>query len=214
MEIFPVGLRLAGCPVLVVGGGSVALRKIRRLLRAGARVVMVSPAARPELRRLAMARKMVWLRRPFAKSVLDTSAARLVFACTGSEETNQQVGLAASRAFLWVNRADSPADSTAHVPAVARLGPHLRLAIFSDGRAPVFVKYVRKRLEKVMGMRLAEEMKVLAAFRKRIRERVDGAPRRKRILTRLLEDGTVERLAQKPARLRSAALRRWMEDMT
>ena len=50
---YPVGLRLGGRRVLVVGGGHVAQRRVPALLAAGAEVVLVSPQVTPALEGLA-----------------------------------------------------------------------------------------------------------------------------------------------------------------
>src|SRR3989338_10863615 len=66
MNLLPVGLNVEGRPALVVGGGAVALRKIRMLGRCGAKVLVVSPEVRPEVRKMAAAGRIVWRRRRFS----------------------------------------------------------------------------------------------------------------------------------------------------
>lgn len=212
MELLPVGLQLEGKPVLVVGGGAVALRKIRLLLQSHARVEVVSPAVRPELRRMAVSKKIVWKRRPYRVGDA-TSSPRpaLIFVCTDSADINGQVQRDAERAGIWVNRADNPSESSVHIPSVARFG-RLTLAIFSGGRGPVYVKYVRKRLEKILGSTVATELNLLTEFRQALRGRVQAEFRRKRILTRLVEDGTLEKMARLPARRRREMLMACLED--
>lgn len=214
MDILPLGLRLCGKNVLVVGGGAVALRKIRLLLRYQAGIVMVTPLARPELRRMAGAGKIAWRNRVYRRGDV-TSGRRpvAVFACTDSAKINGRIAREADAAGIWVNRADCPDGSTAHVPSIARLGP-LTLAIFSGGRAPVFVKYVRQRLERLLGPHVSAELNLLAEFRRRLRDRVDSAARRKRILTRLVQDGALERMARQPAGRRRALLNKELEART
>lgn len=201
----PVGLRLAGKPVLVVGGGTVALRKIRTLLRYHARITVVSPEIRPELRRWAAKRRVMWQKRAFGPEVISKVKPVMVFACTDSSDVNSLVAKKAMSAGIWLNQADSPASSTVHIPSVAKLGPIL-LAIFSGGEAPVFVKYIRRRLERLLGPHLGVELRLLSEFRRLLKNRVNGAARRKRILTRLVEDGSLEILARRDARERRKAL--------
>lgn len=212
MDLLPVGLRLSGKPVLVVGGGAVALRKIRLLLRCQPRIVMVTPLSRTELRRMADAGKIAWRKRAYRPCDLTYGRRPVaVFACTDSETVNARVAREAGAAGIWVNRADSPNGSTVHVPSIARLGP-LTLAIFSGGRAPVFVKYVRQRLERMLGPHVAVELNLLAEFRRRLRDRVGSAGRRKRILTRLVQDGAIERMSRLNARRRKSVLNKELED--
>src|SRR5213592_59454 len=58
-------LRLSGRRCLVVGGGDVGLEKVEGLLACDAQVVLVAPAARPELQAYAAEGTITWEERPF-----------------------------------------------------------------------------------------------------------------------------------------------------
>src|SRR3954465_15865004 len=68
--IYPVGLRLAGRKVLVVGGGNVAQRRVPTLIAAGADVHLVSPEVTPAIEGLASAGEVRWLERGFEDDAL------------------------------------------------------------------------------------------------------------------------------------------------
>ena len=210
MKFMPVGIRLAGKPVLVVGGGAVGVRKIRTLLLCGARVTVVSPQPSRILRRLADAGKIIWKKRAFGPADKIAGRPAVIFACTSSESVNRRLGRLAASAGIWINRADSPNDSDVHVPSVARFGG-LTIAIFSGGLGPAFVKYLRKRLERELGSYVASELRLLGNLRRRLKKHIPSANRRKRILTQLLKDGSIERLARRPAREREMSLRSALE---
>jgi uroporphyrin-III C-methyltransferase/precorrin-2 dehydrogenase/sirohydrochlorin ferrochelatase len=108
---FPLHLRLAGRRVLVVGGGAVAARRVRALLDAGADVHVVSPATTPDFPDVPVAP------RPFADA--DVDGAWLVLACTGVVDAD--VATACEGRRTWCVRADDAEQSSAWVPAVARL---------------------------------------------------------------------------------------------
>lgn len=207
MNLMPVGLNMAGKSVLVVGGGSVGLRKIRMLLLCKAKVTLISPVARPELLRLSAKGKIIWKRRAFRSNERIAGTPALIFACTDSAAVNLRLARLGRTAGIWVNRADSPAESDIHIPAVARLGA-LTLGIFSGGRAPAFVKYVRKRIELELGPHVSAELRLLSDLRRRLQKSVPNFSDRKRILARLLENGTLETLREKPARAREKIVRR------
>ena len=57
---YPVALDLTGRPCLVVGGGTIAERKVAGLVNAGARVTVVSPSLSPALMRLATDGRFTW----------------------------------------------------------------------------------------------------------------------------------------------------------
>jgi uroporphyrin-III C-methyltransferase/precorrin-2 dehydrogenase/sirohydrochlorin ferrochelatase len=124
MNPYPLGLRLEGRAVLVVGGGGVAARRIPALLAAGADVSLVSPQARPGLEGLAGAGRIRWVRRGFRSS--DVDGAWLVLAATADRTVNQAVSAAAEERRIFCVRADDADAATAWTPAVTR---HERLTV-------------------------------------------------------------------------------------
>jgi len=113
-------LRLAGRRVVVVGGGSVALRRVAGLREAGADVVVVSPRLTPALDDLAARGLITAHRRGYRPADLD--GAWLVLACTDQPDVNEAVAADAGRQRVWCARADDAAASAAWVPAVGRAG--------------------------------------------------------------------------------------------
>jgi len=127
--MYPLGLRLSGRRVLVVGGGRVAHRRIPRLLDAGADVLLVSPVAHIALEALADSEALRWERREFTPS--DLAGAWLVLAATDDSAVNVEISALAEDARIFCVRADDAAAATAWTPAV---GHHdgLTVAAFAD----------------------------------------------------------------------------------
>ncbi len=117
----PLGLRLAGRRVLVVGGGQVALRRVGSLLEAGADVHLVSPRVGAALHDLAERGRLAWSEREYDDG--DVDGAWLVLACTDQPAVNAAVVEAASAQRTWCSRADDALAATAWTPATARTGP-------------------------------------------------------------------------------------------
>ncbi len=139
--IYPLSLRLAGRRVVVVGGGSVALRRVAGLRPAGAAILVVSPQLSPTLGDLA-ARGLITAReRGYEPGDLD--GAWLVFACTDQPGVNAAVAADAERQRIWCVRADDAAASAAWVPATGRSGP-VTVAI-NAGRNPRRAAALRDR---------------------------------------------------------------------
>jgi uroporphyrin-III C-methyltransferase / precorrin-2 dehydrogenase / sirohydrochlorin ferrochelatase len=112
------GLDLAGRRVVVVGGGSVAQRRITGLLAAGADVEVVSPQATPAVEGMATARELRWTARGYAGGDLD--GAWYAIACTDVPDVNAAVGAEAERSRIFCVRADHAPDGSAVTPAVGR----------------------------------------------------------------------------------------------
>jgi uroporphyrin-III C-methyltransferase / precorrin-2 dehydrogenase / sirohydrochlorin ferrochelatase len=128
--LYPLGLRLDGLRVLVVGGGAVATRRVPALLDAGARVVVVSPSLTPALRAHADAGRLTWVERRFEAS--DVDGAWLVQAAVDDPLAAAAVSAAARERRVFCVRADDRHAATAWTPAVTRHGP-VTVAVLGGG---------------------------------------------------------------------------------
>jgi uroporphyrin-III C-methyltransferase / precorrin-2 dehydrogenase / sirohydrochlorin ferrochelatase len=126
MASYPLLLDLAGRRVVVVGGGPVALRRVRALVDAGALVHVVAPDVLAELAALDVAVH----RRRYADGDLD--GAWLAHACTDDPAVNAAVAAEAERRRVLCVRADAAAGGSARTPAVARSGD-LTVAVGTAG---------------------------------------------------------------------------------
>jgi siroheme synthase-like protein len=140
VALYPVFLNLAGKPVLVAGGGPVAVRKARGLLDAGAIVTIVSPELTADL-------PVHWKRRRVRVS--DVAGMSLVFAATNDRRVNARIARAAQSKGILVNVADAPGECDFAVPArIRRNGFHL--AISTDGENPRAAAALRRQLEELL----------------------------------------------------------------
>jgi uroporphyrin-III C-methyltransferase / precorrin-2 dehydrogenase / sirohydrochlorin ferrochelatase len=115
MYPYLLGLRLDGRRVLVVGGGTVATRRIPALLDAGADVELVSPEATASLEDLAASGRIRWTRRGYQRG--DCAGAWLVSACAADRAANEGAAAEADELHIWCVRADDAAASAAWTPA-------------------------------------------------------------------------------------------------
>ncbi|MBQ1071613.1 uroporphyrinogen-III C-methyltransferase [Micromonospora sp. C31] len=127
---YPLGLRLAGRRVVVVGGGTVATRRVPALLDAGAHVLLVAPELTPALRAHADAGRLHWAPRRFAPDDLD--GAWLVQVAVDDPLAAASVSAAAAERRIFCVRADDRAAATAWTPAVTRHGP-VTVAVLGGG---------------------------------------------------------------------------------
>ncbi|MGS2616902.1 uroporphyrinogen-III C-methyltransferase [Micromonospora sp. LZ34] len=127
---YPLGLRLAGRRVVVVGGGAVATRRVPALLDAGADVLLVAPELTPALRAHADAGRLHWAPRRFAPADLD--GAWLVQVAIDDPIAAASVSAVAAERRIFCVRADDRAAATAWTPAVTRHGP-VTVAVLGGG---------------------------------------------------------------------------------
>ena len=176
--LYPMFLKLAARPVLLVGGGPVAASRLRPLLEAGARVTVVALKVCPEIERSPV----VVFRRDFVPADLDGVWLAVAAA---TPEANRRVVAAAEERAVFVNAVDDAAVATAYTGGVLRRGG-VTIAVSTEGRAPALAGLLREGLEAV----LPEEIDtwVSEAHALRQRQRAEGrsfAERRPQLLDAL-----------------------------
>lgn len=127
--LLPLGLRVTGRRVVVVGGGPVGLRRVTALLEAGASVTLVAPEVETALADLAERGRLDWQQRDYAPG--DLRDAWLALACTADAAVNAAVLAEAESARIWCLRADDARAASAWMPATGRTGP-ATVAVHAD----------------------------------------------------------------------------------
>ncbi len=148
---YPVNLLLAGRPCLVVGGGTVAARKVEGLLVCDARVHVVSPVVDDEIRGWP---EVTVDQRPYRKG--DVDGRWLVISATDSPDVNRAVYLDCEKAGIWVCGADDPDHCSFTLPSVVRRGT-LVVTVSTGGRSPAMARWLREQL----GTQIGPEYEVL-----------------------------------------------------
>jgi precorrin-2 dehydrogenase / sirohydrochlorin ferrochelatase len=161
-RLYPAFLVVEGKLCVVVGGGRVATRKVRSLLAAGARVVVISVVLHADLQTLLANGLVDSIPARYAAEYL--TGASLVFAATNDPEVNLQIVRDAHERGLWVNVADNPDNSDFYVPATI-YRQNLTLAISTGGESPAFARYVRELLEQSLSDALGQTLEMVAQAR-------------------------------------------------
>lgn len=116
---YPVGLRLAGRRVVVVGGGQVAQRRLPALIAAGADILLISPSATPSVDAMAETGEIRWERRRYEDG--DLAGAWYALVATRDRAANDAASAEAERERIWCVRADDAEAATAWTPATGRV---------------------------------------------------------------------------------------------
>ncbi|MCD2467949.1 MULTISPECIES: uroporphyrinogen-III C-methyltransferase [unclassified Streptomyces] len=115
---YPVGLRLAGRRVVVLGGGQVAQRRLPALIAAGAEITLISPSATPSVDVMAETGEITWIKRRYEEG--DLADAWYVLVATTDAATNAAASAEAERSRTWCVRSDDAEAATAWTPATGR----------------------------------------------------------------------------------------------
>ncbi|WP_193369945.1 siroheme synthase CysG [Pelagibius marinus] len=177
MRYFPAFHDLTARPSLVVGGGELAARKLRLLMKAGARPVVVAPEANAEIASLARRGEITWHPRPFEPD--DIAGCGLVIGASGRPAVDEAVAAAAQNRGVPVNVVDRPDLSSFITPAIIDRDPVV-IGISSGGDAPILARQIRARLETLLPANLGRLARFAGAFRGAVTAQIgDGLQRRR-----------------------------------
>ena len=145
-SLLSMELDLSGRRVLVVGGGRIALRKVRNLLPAGAEIVVVAPQIDSGIEALAAERPELRLfRRPYESADLD--GVSLAFVCTDKPAVNGRAVRDARARGVLVNNACDYRDGDFIVPARLDFGERIAVTVSTEGRAPALAKRLKQEIQ-------------------------------------------------------------------
>ena len=179
MEMFPIFLKLLDRPCLVVGAGTIAAPKIDSLLRAGAKLTVVSPRATPEIKAWAQAAEFDWHQRAFTDSDLDGMF--LVVTATDIKAVNHAVADAARARQVLCNSVDDPPDCDFFYPSVVRRGD-LQIAISTAGKSPALAQRLREEVDAMLPADAGDWLDYLSEARTRMLQLIPPGEERKQAL--------------------------------
>ncbi|WP_370277337.1 siroheme synthase CysG [Pontibacterium sp.] len=191
MDYLPLFFKLEGQPVLLVGGGSVALRKATLLTRAGAKVSVVSHEICPELDALLAQHQGEAIIGEYHSALLDGKG--LVIAATDDNELNSRVHFDATERSLPVNVVDSPDLCTFIFPAIVDRSP-IVVAISSGGKAPVLARLLRAKLETWIPSSYSHLSSLVGRFRHAVKARFSTTNQRRIFWEEVLQGQIAEKV--------------------
>ena len=205
MLYYPVFLTLHSRDILVVGGGRVAERKIKTLIRAGAKVTVIAPQATAAIRRWSASDSVRWEARPYESR--DARSRVLIFSATDHPEVDARVASDARHRGIPVNCAGLPEQGTFLVPAQYSLGP-VQIAVSTGGASPALARKLASELGASLGRdfggrEIGKLASLLGSLRPLVRKTV---PRSRR--ASLWDDLTMDLVQRRrPQRAQNGALR-------
>lgn len=182
MAYFPMFVQLEGSPCLVVGGGGIALRKVRALKDFGARVLVAADAILDEIKGMD---GVAWQERGFLAE--DLEGMTLVVAATDNKEENHRISCLCREKRIPVNAVDQIEDCSFIFPAYLKEG-EVVAAFSSGGQSPAVAQYLKGRIEPEMTETLGELAAQLGKARERVK-RMEPAEVRKGVYEEILRRG-------------------------
>jgi uroporphyrin-III C-methyltransferase/precorrin-2 dehydrogenase/sirohydrochlorin ferrochelatase len=191
LQYLPICVKLIDAPVLLVGGGTVATRKARLLLRAGANLTVVAPGISDELEKLLADHGGVWQRGRYKE--VDLHGRRLVVAATADKTTNEAIYHQATARSLPVNVVDSPELCTFIFPSIIDRDP-LIIAVSSSGSSPVLARILRRKIEAMVPAAYGRLAAFSGRFRKLVKDSIPQETPRRLFWEEVLEGSVAEQV--------------------
>lgn len=166
MTSYSMMLNIKGRPAVVVGGGKIACRRTIGLLKAGAKVTVISPDIQEQMNDLWNENRVDWVQKKFEAD--DLHGAFIVIAATNSKEVNLSVAENAGVNQL-VNIVDEPELSTFHVPATLTRGD-LTISVATGGASPTLSRIIRSELEEKYDNSYVGYLDFLATVRRKLKQ--------------------------------------------
>ncbi len=185
MGKYPIFLDLVGRRAVVIGGGSVAVRKAEHLLDAGARLVVVAERIDKMMTVLCKNRNAELVKSKYAKNYL--AEAVLAIAATDNPKLNRQIYEDCQELDVLCNVVDEPELCDFFVPAVVKRGD-LKIAVGTEGLCPAYAGHIRKKLEEIFTEKHGEFLAELEKLRKKIIKEIPEPQDRKSTLGLLVND--------------------------
>ncbi|MBD8071275.1 NAD(P)-binding protein [Bacillus sp. PS06] len=167
--MLPIMLDLLDRQCVVIGGGKIAARKIKKLLNTGAKIVVISPFISDEIKELANEQKLVVLEREVLNE--DYKDAFLVIAATDSFEVNQEIvsNVKSNQLICVVNKHEL---GNVHIPASFSRGK-LQISVSTSGASPHLAKKIRNKLMNTYDESYEEYLDFLNECRLSLKELTD-----------------------------------------
>lgn len=177
MSYFPFFMEMEGRPGLIVGGGTVACRKVEKLLPYGPRLTVVAPEIAPEI---AAVKGLTLLRRPFRPEDLEGMA----FVISAAPPVNRQVAELCRERHLPVNVVDDRELCTFLFPALVKRGS-LSVGISTGGASPTAAIYLKEQIAALLPENFEELLAFLDSLRPMLKAEIPEEARRAKAFSRL-----------------------------
>jgi siroheme synthase-like protein len=208
-KYMPISISVKDRACLVVGGGSVALRKVETLMEYDTAITVVAPEVNEKLEYHAGRGRITLEQREYNSP--EAAAYGLVVSASDDKALNKKVYEDAHGAGTLVNVVDDPPHCDFVFPAVLRRDC-LTTAISTDGKAPFISGHLRLVLENIFPGHWERLMKLAAKYRIMVRARWSDDPEKKNTCyTEFLEADWKSMLKEKNQEELEAELERLLE---
>jgi uroporphyrin-III C-methyltransferase / precorrin-2 dehydrogenase / sirohydrochlorin ferrochelatase len=198
MESFPIFINLKEKPVTIIGGGDIALRKVKLLIKADPKITVISKVVCSDLKELMKQHDHKIVIKSFQESDLKTPV--LIIAATNNPKLNKRISTYAQQNNILINVVDQPKLCTFTMGSIVERDS-LVISISSGGKAPVLVRNVREKIETVIPQSYAELVRFSGSLRSVIKKKIQSGVKRRIFWEEFFNSDYIQKFILNPKKL-------------
>ena len=171
MKYFPFFLQLDQLPCLIVGGGSVAERKLDLLIKAKADITVISLEFSDYILDLAKTHNVRCVKKEYSNKILEENKYNFVISATNDVSLNERVAKDCKKYNIIVNVVDQPEICDFIFPSILERGD-ITVAVSTGGASPVLARVLRTKLETMVPGSYGKLAEIVSANRIKVREKM------------------------------------------
>lgn len=195
MSYFPMFVELKGKSCLIIGGGRIALQKMRVLQDFGADVTVLAPELAEEIVKNCKVRKKEF-------EEVDLEGAKLVVAATDNQELNHWIAECCRTRGIPYNAVDQIDDCSFIFPSYVKEG-EVVAAFSSGGQSPLITQYLKEKIKPDLTEQLGALAACLGGLRAEVKRTVATEAERKSCYREILEAGLRQDKVPEPEEIRA-----------
>ena len=163
MSYLPLFIETTGKKCLIVGGGKVASRKLRPILKAKMKVTLISPEVIEEIElNFHKNKNLKIIKRKFEPEDIEDQF--LIIAATNEKTTNQKIAKLSKDNNILVNMAEDSLSGNTLIPSVVDRDP-IKIAVSSGAASPILTRLVKTKLETVIPYSFSKLADIMMEYR-------------------------------------------------
>ena len=210
MESFPIYINLKEKPVTVVGGGDIALRKVKLLIKAGPKITVIARVISKDLKELLKEFNQRMIIKSFHERDLGTPI--LIIAATNNAKTNKIISTYAQQNNILVNVVDQPKLCTFTMGSIIERDS-LVISISSGGKAPVLVRNLREKIETLIPQSYAELVSFSGSLRSVVKKKIQSGMKRRIFWEEFFTSDYIQNFILSPKKLNSRLFNKILSTM-
>ena len=178
--------------VLVIGTGSVGIRRARRFLDVGANVSIITHHLEDSIKEEFIEKGALFYNDNDRDRLLEECD--LVIVATDNHELNREISLKAKDKL--VNCASDITLSNIIVPSTFKIGD-VTVSLYTGSKSPMMAKELRKKIQSVISDEDVLNIRLQENIRDLLKEKIPSQPKRKEMMKKIRDDEKVQEYLEK-----------------